>query len=158
MYLCREMTDISLPRIGSKFGRDHTTVIHACEKISKMRKEDKNFDEIYTEGNISINQGKYDEAISIFEKLLNQNQNIENDLNLIFDQNAALSFSEFLIELNKKENTSDKINLFFGPEAGLTKSDIDKIANPIFVKMNDNRLRSETAIITAASLITNMLD
>jgi chromosomal replication initiator protein len=44
MYLCREMTDISLPRIGSKFGRDHTTVIHACEKISKMRKEDKNFD------------------------------------------------------------------------------------------------------------------
>lgn len=87
-----------------------------------------------------------------------KNQNIENDLNLIFDQNAALSFSEFLIELNKKENTSDKINLFFGPEAGLTKSDIDKITNPIFVKMNDNRLRSETAIITAASLITNMLD
>ena len=38
------------------------------------QKEDKNFDEIYTEGNISINQGKYDEAISIFEKLLNQNQ------------------------------------------------------------------------------------
>jgi chromosomal replication initiator protein len=43
MYLCREITDISLPRIGSKFGRDHTTVIHACEKITKMRKEDKNF-------------------------------------------------------------------------------------------------------------------
>lgn len=35
MYLCREMTDSSLPKIGEYFGgRDHTTVLHACEKIS----------------------------------------------------------------------------------------------------------------------------
>jgi chromosomal replication initiator protein len=34
MYLCRELTDFSLPRIGQEFGgRDHTTVIHACDKI-----------------------------------------------------------------------------------------------------------------------------
>lgn len=34
MYLCREMTDMSLPKIGEIFGgRDHTTVIHAHEKI-----------------------------------------------------------------------------------------------------------------------------
>lgn len=36
MYLCRELTDMSLPKIGDDFGgRDHTTVIHACDKISE---------------------------------------------------------------------------------------------------------------------------
>lgn len=36
MYLCRELTEMSLPKIGEEFGgRDHTTVIHACEKISE---------------------------------------------------------------------------------------------------------------------------
>ena len=45
MYLCRKMTDASLPKIGSSFGgRDHTTVIHACEKIDKMKNEDKGFE------------------------------------------------------------------------------------------------------------------
>ncbi|HOJ11833.1 MAG TPA: chromosomal replication initiator protein DnaA [Clostridiales bacterium] len=35
MYLCRELTDMSLPQIGSYFGgRDHTTVMHAFSKIS----------------------------------------------------------------------------------------------------------------------------
>lgn len=35
MYLCRELTDLSLPKIGEGFGgRDHTTVIHAYDKIS----------------------------------------------------------------------------------------------------------------------------
>ncbi|PSL45942.1 chromosomal replication initiator protein DnaA [Salsuginibacillus halophilus] len=37
MYLSRELTDASLPKIGEEFGgRDHTTVIHAHERISKM--------------------------------------------------------------------------------------------------------------------------
>lgn len=41
MYLSREMTDSSLPKIGEEFGgRDHTTVIHAHEKISKLMKTD----------------------------------------------------------------------------------------------------------------------
>ncbi len=35
MYICRNMTDLSLPKIGEYFGnRDHTTVLHAYEKIS----------------------------------------------------------------------------------------------------------------------------
>lgn len=41
MYLSRELTDCSLPKIGEEFGgRDHTTVIHAHEKISKQLQED----------------------------------------------------------------------------------------------------------------------
>lgn len=41
MYLSREMTDFSLPKIGNEFGgRDHTTVIHAHEKISTMLSTD----------------------------------------------------------------------------------------------------------------------
>lgn len=41
MYLSRELTDFSLPKIGDEFGgRDHTTVIHAHEKISKLLEDD----------------------------------------------------------------------------------------------------------------------
>ncbi|MCM8901651.1 chromosomal replication initiator protein DnaA [Caldicoprobacter algeriensis] len=41
MYLCRELTDQSLPKIGEEFGgRDHTTVIHACEKIQEDMQKD----------------------------------------------------------------------------------------------------------------------
>jgi chromosomal replication initiator protein len=40
MYLCRELTDLSLPRIGALFGnRDHTTVMHADRKIRKLMAE-----------------------------------------------------------------------------------------------------------------------
>ncbi|PWI56839.1 chromosomal replication initiator protein DnaA [Sulfoacidibacillus thermotolerans] len=41
MYLTRTLTDLSLPKIGREFGgRDHTTVLHACEKISEDLKND----------------------------------------------------------------------------------------------------------------------
>ncbi|MEG0373647.1 MAG: helix-turn-helix domain-containing protein, partial [Enterococcus sp.] len=36
MYLTRDLTDLSLPKIGEEFGgRDHSTVIHACQKITE---------------------------------------------------------------------------------------------------------------------------
>ncbi|MFI6041982.1 chromosomal replication initiator protein DnaA [Nocardia sp. NPDC051321] len=39
MYLCRELTDLSLPKIGQAFGRDHTTVMYAEKKIRKEMTE-----------------------------------------------------------------------------------------------------------------------
>src|SRR5699024_7966199 len=43
MYLARELTDLSLPKIGEEFGgRDHTTVIHGHKKITEMMQEDQN--------------------------------------------------------------------------------------------------------------------
>ena len=45
MYLCRELTDLSLPSIGQDFGgRDHTTVLHAYKKIKERRRKDRNLD------------------------------------------------------------------------------------------------------------------
>jgi chromosomal replication initiator protein len=47
MYLARDLTDMSLPRIGAEFGgRDHTTVMHAQKKIERMMKESR---EIYNQ-------------------------------------------------------------------------------------------------------------
>ncbi len=46
MYLSRELTDLSLPKIGEEFGgRDHTTVIHAHDKISKDIENNEDFKE-----------------------------------------------------------------------------------------------------------------
>ena len=41
MYLCRKLTDASYPQIGDQFGgKDHTTVIHAHDKIENEMKVD----------------------------------------------------------------------------------------------------------------------
>ena len=41
MYLCRELTDLSLPKIGKLFGgRDHTTVLHAVDKVTRLLPSD----------------------------------------------------------------------------------------------------------------------
>ena len=48
MYLCRELTDLSLPKIGRAFGgRDHTTVLHACRKIAELRESSADVSEDY---------------------------------------------------------------------------------------------------------------
>jgi chromosomal replication initiator protein len=44
MYLARELTDASLPRIGEEFGgRDHTTVMHACDRVKEAIAQDPQF-------------------------------------------------------------------------------------------------------------------
>ena len=46
MYLVRKLTSYSLPEIGKVFGRDHTTVMHACNKIEDERKLSAETDDI----------------------------------------------------------------------------------------------------------------
>jgi len=48
MTIAKELTNHSLPEIGEAFGgRDHTTVIHACRKISELRQSDNKIEEDY---------------------------------------------------------------------------------------------------------------
>lgn len=47
MYLCRKLTDESFPKIGIEFGgKDHSTVMHSCEKIEQEMKNNKNLAEM----------------------------------------------------------------------------------------------------------------
>jgi chromosomal replication initiator protein len=57
MYLCRKLTDMSLPKIGEEFGgRDHTTVIHAYEKISTNLKQDESLQNVIGDLTKRLNQ------------------------------------------------------------------------------------------------------
>ena len=61
MYLCREMTDLSLPKIGQLFGnRDHTTVMYANRKITQLMKERRSIYNQVTELTSRIRQGHRD--------------------------------------------------------------------------------------------------
>ena len=56
MYLSRELTDLTLPDIGEHFGgRDHSTVIHACEKIRKELKKNQNVKNLLNRLMLEIN-------------------------------------------------------------------------------------------------------
>jgi chromosomal replication initiator protein len=59
MYLSRELTDSSLPRIGKEFGgRDHTTVIHATSKISRLIREDRSVYNLVQELTARVKQAR----------------------------------------------------------------------------------------------------
>jgi len=50
MFLARELTEFSLPEIGNQFGgRDHTTILHACDKIRKAVDKDIHFRDLLTQ-------------------------------------------------------------------------------------------------------------
>jgi len=59
MYLSRELTDSSLPKIGREFGgRDHTTVIHATSKITRLIREDRGVYNLVQELTARIKQAR----------------------------------------------------------------------------------------------------
>jgi chromosomal replication initiator protein len=59
MYLSRELTDSSLPKIGREFGgRDHTTVIHATQKITRLIREDRSVYNLVQELTARIKQAR----------------------------------------------------------------------------------------------------
>jgi len=59
MYLSRELTDASLPMIGKEFGgRDHTTVIHAKDKIGRLIREDRSVYNLVQELTARIKQAR----------------------------------------------------------------------------------------------------
>jgi chromosomal replication initiator protein len=59
MYLSRELTDSSLPKIGKEFGgRDHTTVIHATSKIARLIREDRSVYNLIQELTARIRQAR----------------------------------------------------------------------------------------------------
>ena len=59
MYLSRELTDSSLPKIGREFGgRDHTTVMHATTKISRLIREDRTVYNLVQELTARVKQGR----------------------------------------------------------------------------------------------------
>ncbi len=56
MYLMRQHTDLSLPRIGEEFGgKDHTTVMYSCDKISKQQAKDRELSQTLSQLSDRIN-------------------------------------------------------------------------------------------------------
>ena len=56
MYLMRQHTDLSLPRIGEEFGgKDHTTVMYSCEKITKQQAKDRELSQTLSQLSDRIN-------------------------------------------------------------------------------------------------------
>jgi chromosomal replication initiator protein len=56
MYLMRQHTDLSLPRIGEEFGgKDHTTVMYSCEKIAKQQEQDRELNQTLAQLSDRIN-------------------------------------------------------------------------------------------------------
>ena len=77
---------------------------------------------------------------------------------ILFEQNAETELAGLLKSKNRSEIfSSEKIYYFvFGPEGGLSEKELESLKDAKQYKLTGNRLRAETAVITAASLITTI--
>ncbi|MDX1701761.1 MAG: 16S rRNA (uracil(1498)-N(3))-methyltransferase, partial [Melioribacteraceae bacterium] len=71
-----------------------------------------------------------------------------NEMFVVFDQLAEVKLD---CSLNL---VKEKTNLIFGPEAGLSNKELDMFPTKKILSLSDSRLRTETAVITAASILT----
>ncbi len=85
-----------------------------------------------------------------FEKSLKGISNREGK-KVILEQNSKINFMGFL--RTDEFISSEKKYFIFGPEGGLTSEELDLANNSIKLRLTGNRLRAETAIISAASAI-----
>jgi chromosomal replication initiator protein len=66
MYLMRQHTDLSLPRIGEEFGgKDHTTVLYSCDKISQLQQKDWDLSQTLAELSNRINVASLNQSSSM---------------------------------------------------------------------------------------------
>jgi 16S rRNA (uracil1498-N3)-methyltransferase len=91
---------------------------------------------------------KYYKSLNIVNEL--------NGTNLLFDQNGDESLLQYI--KNNDMYESNSLNYFiFGPEGGLSKNEINSIKESKILKLTKNRLRAETAVIVAASIVSTKL-
>lgn len=81
--------------------------------------------------------------------------NLKNSTTFLFDQNAPLYINDYLYE-NRLES-SKNYRLIIGPEGGFSEREYKLAKNLLKLKLSNYRLRSETAVITAASVISQQL-
>jgi len=79
--------------------------------------------------------------------------NMNNGINIIFDQLAEKPFSTFLTNVGNEKMK----NIIIGPEAGFSKNELNQLDNKNFVHLSKDRLRTETAAIVAASALNLIL-
>ncbi|MBA4407397.1 hypothetical protein C0389_08990 [bacterium] len=73
---------------------------------------------------------------------------------ILFDQNAEQTFQSFLPTLHSQFSILHCF-LIFGPEGGFTNEECRVLNEELKVRLTENRLRSETAIVTAASVLAS---
>lgn len=71
---------------------------------------------------------------------------------VVFEQSSSTPFNKFMLKPDFSAKV-ENIYFVFGPEGGFADEEIAMTKKCSFVKLTDNRLRTETAVITAASLI-----
>lgn len=75
---------------------------------------------------------------------------------ILLDQKANECLIDFLIN-NKEKLSIKKIYFIFGPEGGFSYEELNKLNKTLKLKLTENRLRSETAIISTASLLATLI-